>query len=98
MLHALPDLLDALEHRLMEGEDPMGLLASIRWSELVGWPKDRESALALQRKVSRIQALVNGLQLPLRATLMGLAQQTSYSREGHPVGQPALVPRLQGRV
>lgn len=98
MLHALPDLLDALETRLVAGEDPMGLLAAIRWSELVGWPTDREGARAIQRKVASIQALVNGLQSPLRATLMGLAGGASYGRDGHPVPVPALAPRVQGRV
>ncbi len=98
MLHALPDLLDALETRLVAGEDPMGLLASIRWSELVGWPTDAEGARSVQRKVASIQALVNGLQAPLRATLMGLSGAGAYGRDGHPVAGPALAPRLQSRV
>lgn len=98
MLHAVPDLLDALEARLIAGDDPMGLLSSIRWSELVGWPEDREGAQALQRKVASIQALVNGLQAPLRATLMGLSGAGAYGRDGHPVAGPALAPRLQSRV
>ena len=98
MLHALPDLLDALESRLMAGEDPMGLLASIRWSELVGWPSDPAGARAVQRKVASIQALVNGLQMPLRATLMGLTEGSGYGRDGHPRGIPTLTPRVQGRV
>jgi len=98
MLHAVPDLLDTLEARLIAGEDPMGLLASIRWSELVGWPQDRMSAQALQRKVASIQALVNGLQAPLRATLMGLSGGTGYSRDGNLAGGPVLAPRVQGKV
>ena len=98
MLHALPDLLDALEHRLVAGEDPTGLLASIRWSELVGWPEDREGAQALQRKVASIQALVNGLQAPLRATLMGLAGDRGYGRDGQVAGGPVLAPRMHGRI
>ncbi|MBP1772876.1 MAG: hypothetical protein H6P99_2039, partial [Holophagaceae bacterium] len=32
MLHAVPELLDALETRLLEGEDPAELLSNIRWS------------------------------------------------------------------
>lgn len=98
MLHALPDLLDALEQRLVRGEDPLGLLASIRWSELVGWPKDRGEAQRLQQRVSSIQALVNGLQSPLRATLMGLAEGSAYGRDGHPQGGPVLAPQIHGRV
>ena len=35
MLHAVPELLDALETRLIAGEDPAVLLSGIRWSELV---------------------------------------------------------------
>jgi hypothetical protein len=98
MLHAVPDLLDTLEARLIAGEDPMGLLSSIRWSELVGWPQDRASSLALQHKVSSIQALVNGLQAPLRATLMGLAGGTAYGRDGNLAGGPVLAPRVHGKV
>ena len=98
MLHALPDLLDALEHRLMRGEDPLGLLASIRWSELVGWPKNLAEAQSLQQRVGSLQTLVNGLQAPLRATLMGLAEGAAYGRDGHPQGGPVLVPQIHGRV
>ena len=98
MLHAVPDLLNSLEARLMAGEDPLGLLSSIRWSELVGWPEDRESAKALQRRVASIQALVNGLQAPLRATLMGLSAETGYRRDGNVSGGPAVSPRIQGSV
>ncbi|GLH70028.1 hypothetical protein GETHPA_15610 [Geothrix rubra] len=98
MLHAVPDLLDALEARLIAGDDPMGLLSSIRWSELVGWPEDREGAQALQRKVASIQALVNGLQAPLRATLMGLAGDRGYGRDGQVAGGPVLAPRMYGRI
>ena len=98
MLHAVPDLLDTLEARLIAGEDPMHLLSSIRWSELVGWPQDRASAQALQRKVASIQALVNGLQAPLRATLMGLSGGAAYGRDGNLAGGPALVSRVHGKV
>jgi hypothetical protein len=98
MLHALPDLLDALEHRLIAGEDPMGLLASIRWSELVGWPQDPAGVRAIQRKIASIQALVNGLQAPLRATLMGLAGGMPYGRGGYSVGATSMAPRISKRV
>ena len=33
MLHVVPELLDALETKLVKGEDPMALLSGIRWSE-----------------------------------------------------------------
>jgi hypothetical protein len=98
MLHAVPDLLDALEARLVAGEDPLSLLSGIRWSDLVGWPEDREGALALKRRVSTIHALVNGLQAPLRATLIGLAGTGGYGRTGQLAEMPAIAPRLHGKV
>lgn len=82
MLHSLPLLLDELEHRLMAGEDPLPLLASVKWPEVVNWPESREEALSLRRRLGRIRALIQGLQAPLQATLMGLNQNASYHARG----------------
>jgi len=82
MLHSLPTLLAELEHRLIAGEDPLPLLGSVRWPEVIDWPKDREEALRLRQRLASIQALIHGLQAPLRATLMGLNQEAAYQRKG----------------
>ncbi|GLH73981.1 hypothetical protein GETHLI_24830 [Geothrix limicola] len=98
MLHAVPELLDALEEKLIEGEDPSALLSSIRWSELVWWPEDLKSALVLKQRIASIQTLLIGLQSPLRATLAGLSGSPSYGRGGLQAEAPALAPRLQEKV
>lgn len=98
MLHAVPELLDALETRLLEGEDPAELLSSIRWSELVGWPENAESAKSLKQRIIAIQTLLMGLQSPLRATLASLSGSASYGRNGIPAELPILAPRLHGKV
>lgn len=82
MLHAVPELLDALEAKLIQGGDPSELLARVRWTDLVGWPEDEAGAKALKLRVGSLQALLQGLQAPLRATLVGLSQAPAYSREG----------------
>lgn len=98
MLHAVPELLDALEARLLEGEDPSVLLSHIRWSELVGWPDNHASAKVLKQRIASVQAVVMGLQSPLRSALIGLSGAPSYSRDGIPAEAPVLAPRLRGRV
>jgi len=82
MLHSLPTLLDDLERRLIAGEDPLPLLGSVRWPDVIDWPRSREEALRLRQRLGQIQALVQGLQAPLRATLMGLNQEAGYQRRG----------------
>ena len=82
MLHTLPALLDELEQRLMSSEDPLPLLASIRWPEVIDWPSNREQAATLKARLRSITALINGLQAPLRATLMGLNQGAPYVAKG----------------
>jgi hypothetical protein len=84
MLHSLPALLNDLEHKLMAAEDPMPLLNSIRWPEVIDWPKTREEAARLQRKLDGIKFLINGLNAPLRATLMRLNQGGTYVAKGGP--------------
>ena len=98
MLHAVPELLDALEARLLKGEDPTALLSGIRWSELVGWPEDAAGAMTLKLRIRSIRALVNGLQAPLRATLVGLSDPAVYGRDGIRAEAPAQASRLRGRV
>lgn len=82
MLHSLPALLNDLEQRLMAGEDPLPLLASIRWPEVMDWPTSREEATRLKQRLRGITSLLNGLQAPLRATLMGLNQGAPYVAKG----------------
>jgi hypothetical protein len=98
MLHAVPELLDALEAKLVRSEDPTAMLSGIRWFELVGWPEDLAGALVLKRRIKSIQALIVGLQSPLRSTLIGMSGSQGYGRNGIHAGAPALAPRLRGRV
>jgi len=98
MLHAVPELLDVLEARLIAGEDPAALLAGIRWSELVGWPEDPAGMRALKRRITSVQTLLMGLQSPLRAALIGLSGFEGYGRDGHAAKIPGFTPRLRGKV
>ena len=98
MLHAVPELLDAIETKLIEGEDPSVLLTNIRWSELVWWPEDLKSAKVMKQRIASIQTLLMGLQSPLRATLAGLSNARSYSRDGSPMDASLIAPRLHGKV
>lgn len=98
MLHAVPELLDALEAKLVQGGDPSELLSRIRWTDLVGWPEDLEGAKALKRRVLSLQALLQGLQAPLRATLVGLSQAPAYSRQGIRPDLPGHPCRLREEV
>lgn len=98
MLHAVPELLDALESRLVAGDDPAELLSNIRWSELVGWPEDLVGARDLKRRIASIQNLLTGLQSPLRAALIGLSGNPGYGRNGIPIDASGLAPRLRGKA
>lgn len=82
MLHSLPALLDDLERRLIEGEDPLPLLGSVRWPNLAGWPQDPAEARRLKQRVSSISALITGLQAPLQATLLALNANAGYGAKG----------------
>ena len=82
MLHSLPALLDELERRLITGEDPLQLIGSVRWSEVIDWPRNREETLKIRRKLGCISSLINGLQAPLQATLLGLSQNAAYKAKG----------------
>jgi hypothetical protein len=98
MLHAVPELLDAIEAKLVEGGDPSPLLSGIRWSELVWWPEDLKSSLVLKQRIASIQTLLMGLQAPLRATLASLSGSPSYGREGMPADASRVRPRLHEKV
>ncbi len=98
MLHAVPELLETLEARLVGGEDPGALLAGIRWSELVGWPDDAAGAKALKQRITAVQTVLMGLQSPLRSALTGLSGSPVYGRSGMPAEASAFAPRLFGKV
>lgn len=78
MLHSVPALVDELEARLVSGQDPLPLLASVDWRQLVGWPVDLEQALRLKRRVGEVLALLRGLHAPVRATLMAVSGSPTY--------------------
>jgi len=98
MLHSLPALLNELEQKLMAAEDPMPLLASIRWPELIDWPKTPEAASRLKQKLDGIRFLINGLQAPLRATLMRLNEGGTYAAKGGPNLPTTISLRIRGSV
>ena len=85
MLHSLPALLDDLERRIMAAEDPLPLLNTIRWHEVIDWPKSRDEFLWLQGKLDSIKFLINGLHAPLRATLQRLNPGATYAAKGGPL-------------
>jgi hypothetical protein len=82
MVHSLPALLNDLERRLVQGEDPLPLLGSVRWPDLTGWPKDSTEALQMKQRLASLFALINGLQAPLQATLLALSESPSYGAGG----------------
>lgn len=99
MLHALPALLDDLEARIVHGEDPLPLLTSIHWPEVVGWPQELAEARKLKARLTGLKDLIHGLQAPLRATLMGLRAEPTYSLRGMSPQVPLSMGRLpEGRL
>jgi hypothetical protein len=98
MLHAVPELLDAIETKLIKGEDPAAFLAGIRWTELVGWPEEATGARALKQRIVAIQTLIMGLQSPLRAAFSGISESPVYGRGGFPAEAPAGAQRLHGKA
>ena len=98
MLHSLPALLDELEQRLIKGADPVPLLGTLRWPEVINWPTSREEAAQLKRRLQRISALLNGLQAPLRATLMGLSAGGPYVAKGGVALPPTFSLRLHESI
>jgi hypothetical protein len=98
MLHSLPALLDELEQRLIQGVDPQPLLSSLRWPEVINWPTSREEAARIKDRLAAIQALLNGLQAPLRATLSGLTEGSPYVGRGGSVLPRSLSVRVHQSV
>jgi hypothetical protein len=98
MLHSLPALLNDLERKLMAAEDPMPLLNSVRWAEVIDWPKTLEEGARLKRKLEGIQYLIRGLQAPLRATLMRMSESSTYVAKGGPNLPPTISLRFQRSV
>lgn len=95
MLHSLPALLTDLEGRLIKGEDPMPLLATVRWQELIGWPANQEEALQLRSRLANLKLLIGALEAPVRATL---ARLTGTSATYAPRGGTPLPATLSVRV
>ncbi|MDR0498827.1 MAG: hypothetical protein LBH03_03700 [Holophagales bacterium] len=98
MLHSLPAILEELERTLIQGEDPMPLIGSIRWSEIVDWPKDRNEANTIKQKVSRINEIIIALYSPLRATLMVLGSGAPYKAKGEAELPPILTTRIEAQA
>jgi hypothetical protein len=82
MLHSLPALLEELEQKIMLGQDPLPLINGIRWQEVIDWPRTLEEAGRLRKKLDGLKFLINGLQAPLRATLMRLNPGATYMAKG----------------
>jgi hypothetical protein len=82
MLHALPELLDALEAKLIAGDDPLPLLMGVRWSELVGWPENLAEVQALKLRIRSLDQIVQGLHAPLRAAMTELQAPPVYGPSG----------------
>lgn len=78
MLHSVPALVDELESRLISGQDPIPLLSTVDWGQLVGWPVDLEEARRLKWRISEVMSLLHGLNAPVRATLLALSGSTTY--------------------
>jgi hypothetical protein len=98
MLHSLPALLNELEHKIMAAEDPVPLLNSVRWAEVIDWPRTPEDAARLKRKLEGIKFLIQGLQAPLRATLMRMNEGACYAKQGGPNLPPSISLRFQRSV
>ena len=98
MLHSLPALLEELERTLVKGEDPMPLIGSIRWSEIVDWPKNIDEAQSVKRKISRVSEIITALYSPLRATLMALGSEAPYKAKGQAELPTAMTSRIEAQA
>lgn len=78
MLHSVPALVDELEAKLVAGQDPLPLLASVDWRQLVGWPVNLEQARRLKQRVTAVLTLVRGLHAPVAATLAATSGAVTY--------------------
>ena len=66
----------------MAGEDPLPLLGSVRWPEVIDWPRNQQEAAKLRGRLGSISTLIKGLQAPLQATLLGLTHNAAYKAKG----------------
>jgi hypothetical protein len=82
MLHSLPALLEELDRTLLRGEDTIPLIGSVRWSEIVDWPKDIEQAKAIRAKIARIKEINPQISFSARATLTALSSDAPYKAKG----------------
>ena len=69
----------------------------MQWSHLIGWPTNLAEAQRLKLRIRSVMALVNGLQAPIRATLMALNPEPTYG-PGRERAVDFLPPRLQHRI
>jgi hypothetical protein len=97
MLHSVPALVDELEARLVSGGDPLALINSIQWGNLVGWPTNLEEARKLKGRVEAVTTLLQGLQAPIRATVMALNPEVTYG-PGRGRAADLLPPRVHHRI
>jgi hypothetical protein len=97
MLHSVPALVDELESRLLAGKDPLPVLNSVQWSQLIGWPTNLEEAKRLKGRVRAVLTLLQGLQAPVRATLMALNPDVTYG-PGREKAATLLPPRLHHQI
>jgi hypothetical protein len=60
----------------------MPLIGSVRWSEIVDWPKGLDEANSVKHKISRVNEIIMALYSPLRATLAALGSGSTYKAKG----------------
>ena len=82
MLHSLPALLNDLEHKLIVGEDPLPLLAGVRWQEIIGWPTSKQEAITLQARLKNLKLLIGALEAPMRVALLKISKGGNYAMKG----------------
>lgn len=97
MLHSVPALVDELESCLIASRDPIPLLNSVQWSQLIGWPTNLDEAKRLKARVEAVISLLHGVQAPVRATLMALNPDPTYG-PGRERAADLLPPRLHHRI
>lgn len=98
MLHSLPALLDDLEQRLMQGEDPLPLLGAVKWHDIVDWPKNTEEAMVIKRRLACINTLITGLNAPIQATIASLGGGLSYGAAGRLSTPPSLTRHFSQQI
>jgi len=97
MLHSVPALVDELESTLRSNKDPLPLINSVQWGELIGWPTNLDEARRLKSRVEAVMTLLQGLHAPVRATLMALNPEATYG-PGRDRAADLLPSRLHHRI